>query len=151
MQITVPNEILLAEAGELLAEGKDVELMPKGVSMLPFIVGDRDSVVLRKDDDLRPLVAGDIVLARMNGPVYVLHRIVRIGEGRIVLKGDGNLNATETVEPGDVLGRVISVVHPSGRSHKPGGAFVWRHSGTLLRRLVLGVYKRTVYKLLMNR
>ena len=43
----VPNAILLAEVSALVQEGKQVELLTKGCSMLPFIVGDRDSVRLR--------------------------------------------------------------------------------------------------------
>ncbi|MCQ2180862.1 MAG: S24/S26 family peptidase [Bacteroidales bacterium] len=150
MQITVPNDILLAEVGALLAEGKDVEILTKGVSMLPFIVGDRDSVLLRKDNGSRPLAPGDIVLARIAGTNYVLHRVMQIGRNVVVLRGDGNIRVCETVSPENVLGRVIRIIHPSGKSFRPGGAVIWRHSSELFRRFVLSIYKRTIYKILMN-
>ena len=49
-RITVPNEILIPQIGALLAEGREVELRPKGNSMLPFIRQDKDNVILRKLD-----------------------------------------------------------------------------------------------------
>lgn len=50
-------------------------LKVRGNSMLPFIVGDRDSVVLIKAQQLKN---GDIVLAHLNNSRYVLHRIIKI-------------------------------------------------------------------------
>ena len=45
---TLPNEVLLEDAGALLAEGREVCITPKGNSMLPFIRDGKDSVTLRK-------------------------------------------------------------------------------------------------------
>ena len=46
MSFVVPNRILFANVCELLSQGKTVVIEVKGCSMLPFIVGDRDSVKL---------------------------------------------------------------------------------------------------------
>lgn len=147
MQITLPNEILLEEVACLLDEGKEVELMAKGTSMLPFIVGGRDSVILRKEacDSLRP---GDIVLARRSPGNYVLHRIVRVDGEKVTLRGDGNLFGTETVGKEDVLGKVVSIISPSGRKRIPGNAYLWRKSTPFVRRCFLALYRRTIHRLL---
>jgi len=46
--IAVPNEELLPEIARMLAGGETVTLKAKGNSMLPFIVGGRDNIVLQK-------------------------------------------------------------------------------------------------------
>ena len=71
----LPNVLLLGEVGRLLAEGRDVVLVPKGQSMLPFIRGGTDKVLLRKPS-VSELSVGDIVLARKDGGQYVMHRII---------------------------------------------------------------------------
>ena len=81
------NDILLPEFERLLRDGHMVEFVPQGVSMRPFIEGGRDRVILKSCDEPR---VGMIVLARV-WQGYVLHRIDNIQEGRIILRGDGNL------------------------------------------------------------
>ena len=147
MQITLPNEILLEEVAALLDEGREVEIMSKGTSMLPFIVGGRDSVILRKEATgvQKP---GDIVLARRSPGNYVLHRIIGVGGEKITLRGDGNVFGTEIVGRKDILGRVIAVVKPSGRKRVPGNAYLWRNLNPFVRRCFLALYRRTVYKII---
>ena len=147
MQITLPNEILLEEVATLLDEGREVEIMSKGTSMLPFIVGGRDSVILRKEATgvQKP---GDIVLARRSPGNYVLHRLISVDGDRVTLKGDGNVFGTETVALEDVLGKVMAVVSPSGRRRVPGNAYLWRNLNPFVRRCFLALYRRTVYKII---
>ena len=147
MQITLPNEILLEEVASLLDEGREVELMAKGTSMLPFIVGDRDSVILKKAAGVPPL-PGDIVLARRSPGNYVLHRIISVDGEKVILRGDGNVFGTETVGMGDVLGKVIGIISPSGRKRVPGNAYLWRKSTPFVRRCVLALYRRTIYRII---
>ena len=69
----VANEILLEDAAALMEEGREVTIKPLGYSMLPFIRGGKDSVRLKK----MPAVAvGDMLLVRLPGPTYVLHRLI---------------------------------------------------------------------------
>ena len=86
----VSNHILVTEIDRLVNEGTQVSFVPKGNSMLPFIRGGLDSVVLMKDADVAPL---DIVLAKV-GKTYVIHRIIKIDGDRITLMGDGNIRGT---------------------------------------------------------
>ena len=147
MQITLPNEVLLEEVAALLAEGRDVEIMAKGTSMLPFIIGGRDSVILRKEAD-GSFLPGDIVLARRSPGNYVLHRLISVDGDRVTLKGDGNVFGTETVDRKDILGKVTAVVSPSGRKRVPGNAYLWRNLNPFARRCVLALYRRTIYKII---
>ena len=107
----VPNAILLAEVSALVQEGKEVELLTKGCSMLPFIVGDRDSVRLRKE----PVAVGDAVLAEIAPGRYVLHRIISLVKDRVVLMGDGNLSGVETCGLSDVKAKAVAVIRPRGK------------------------------------
>ncbi len=147
MQITLPNEILLEEVASILDEGREVELMAKGTSMLPFIVGGRDSVILKKEADVPPR-PGDIVLARRSPGNYVLHRVVGVDGEKVTLRGDGNVFGTEIVSREDILGKVESVVGPSGRKRNPGNAYLWRKLAPFVRRCALALYRRTFYRLL---
>lgn len=145
MQVSLPNDMLIGEVGRLLGEGKDVVLMTKGNSMLPYIVGGRDSVLLRKTENVKE---GDVVLAEIGKSHYVLHRIERIEGEEVTLRGDGNIVGRERCRLCDILGTVIEISAPSGKSRKPGRAVLWRHLGAFPRRCILAVYRRTVLKII---
>lgn len=140
--MTVSNEVLIALAEEFLSEGMQVLLPLKGDSMQPFIHPGKDLALL---DPKKDAVPGDVVLARTTSGIYVIHRVVRIEkDGSLVLKGDGNLYATETCTPDGVLGTVVQVQRPSGKIHYPGRVKSWQKLPVLLRRIILALYKRIV-------
>ena len=58
---------------EVLGSGGEFTLYPRGTSMLPLIVQDRDSVTLTKAERF---VVGDIAFYQRPGGEYVLHRII---------------------------------------------------------------------------
>ncbi len=103
------NEILFPEVAALLNDGHTVTLRAKGNSMMPFIVGGRDSVVLEKADLLR---TGDIVLARLQDGSYVLHRVTGFADGgdMVHLMGDGSIRCHETCCRSDLLGKVRQII-----------------------------------------
>ena len=105
--VSLPNEILLPEVCKMLTEGHIVTLKAKGNSMLPFIVGGKDSIVLKKPGKLKK---EDIVLAEIYPGTFVLHRIVKINNDRIILMGDGNLSGTEQCDITDIAGQVTEIV-----------------------------------------
>ena len=149
MQRQVANDILIPEFFRLLEEGHEVRFTPSGVSMRPWIEGERDSVVLRRLE--RPARRGDILLAKMllpNGETtYVLHRVRRIEEaGKVlVLQGDGNLQGEERVSPENVIGVVSRIEMNNGRKKPLLKGVCWQ---TLLpiRGLLLKVYRHTLLK-----
>lgn len=142
-KIILPNGVLLDEVARLVAEGEAVALMTKGASMLPFIVGGRDSVVLVRPEELFP---GMIVLAYVQGGRYVLHRILSVDGTKVVLMGDGNIKGVEVCAPADVKAVAVRISKPSGevdclsKRHLRQAA-IWK---TLLpvRRWILAVYRR---------
>ena len=143
-RIVLPNDVLLNEVAQLLGEGREVVITPKGKSMLPFIRGEIDQIKLRRPESLS---VGDIVLAYF-GNRYILHRIVAIDGDEITLMGDGNLMGTEQGNRLDVAGKVVEIITPDHRRHKPGKAWLWRHT-LFLRKYLLKVYRK--WNRLMNR
>ena len=131
----LPNEVVLEEAGKLLEEGREVVLTPLGNSMLPFIHGGQDEVTLKAKPHVE---VGDIVLARLPGPRYVLHRVVDRNRSLLTLMGDGNIRGTESCTRDDVMGTVTSI-----NGVPPGDGMMWRYLRPF-RRLILAVYRRMI-------
>ena len=145
--MTVPNDVLLGSVSEMLSEGHPVVIMTKGSSMLPFIVGDRDSVELVRSGSYGP---NDIVLAEIRPGMYVLHRVFVVEGDRVTLKGDGNLKGVERCQLSDIKGKVSRIIRPSGKETDCGtGKFYrrsrrWRLFPYPVRRLYLAIYRRLV-------
>jgi hypothetical protein len=70
---------LFSLAGDILEQDGRVWITVTGMSMYPFLRGDRDSVELSKAE-FPNIKKGDIVLIRRLNHVYVLHRVLRIQE-----------------------------------------------------------------------
>ena len=104
---TIANDELLGEVCTLLATGKKVKIRAKGDSMLPFIHGDKDTLLLAPVEALH---TGDIVLARISEGRYILHRIIKISGGQITLIGDGNLFKTEQCNISDIYGIAVTAI-----------------------------------------
>lgn len=133
-----PDDQNLAQVPRLLEEGKVVVLKKlKGNSMLPFIRGGKDSVILRKPEGIK---VGDIVLAVFGGRPIV-HRVIAINGTKVTLMGDGNLQGTEKGDLSEVLGIVDQIITPSGRCHKPGDGQLWRRL-LPVRKYLLKVYRK---------
>ena len=139
------NEILFPEVAALLEEGHTVTLKAKGTSMMPFIVGGRDSVVLQKADRV---AVGDIVLARLDDGRHVLHRVTGLAEGGKVvnLMGDGSIRCRETCRRSDLLGKAVQIVR-TGRTVDCSAAGERRRARLWqallpLRRYVLWIFRK---------
>lgn len=148
----IANDILIPEIERLLKDGKEVRFTPSGVSMRPFIEGDRDSVILAAVT-ASPRI-GDVLLASVQTQVgtqtYVLHRLVRIekgtqGEAVYVLQGDGNISGEERCVYADIIGRVIRIEGPSGRRKPLTRGRLWYHMRRL-RWLLLKIYRHSISK-----
>lgn len=140
---TVPNAELIPAIGKLIEEGQDVIFKPKGSSMLPFIRGGRDSVLLRKAENLK---AGDIVLAEISKERYVLHRIEKIENETIILMGDGNIVGRERCGREDVLAIAVKIIKDKREidcqsQRHLRNAEIWRKL-LPVRRYLLAIIKR---------
>ena len=143
---TVPNAELIPAIEKLIEEGQEVIFKPKGVSMLPFIRGGRDSVLLRKADGLK---VGDIALAEISEGRYVLHRIETIEDEMIVLMGDGNLVGRERCRKEDVIAIAVKIIKENKEidcqsPRHMRRAEIWKKL-LPVRRYLLAIYRRIIF------
>lgn len=144
-KVILPNALMLGEVSRMLDDGHSVVIMTKGASMSPFIRGERDSVELEKRPEVK---VGDIVLCTIAPDHYVLHRVNAINGDAVRLKGDGNLDSTETCTLADVCGTVTAIIRKGRRRidcSKPcfmRASRRWVSAPRLVRRYVLGFYRR---------
>lgn len=145
----LPNNEILRDLIQLVNEGQRVVLPVKGNSMLPFIIGGRESVELVKPETV---AVGDVVLAWINGCRFVVHRIIRINDDQVQLMGDGNITADEYCPLSDVKARAEYVIAPNGKRrylYTPQRLRFSRFWSKLLpvRRWILAIYRRSLLKL----
>lgn len=152
----IENDILIPELARLLAEGKEVRFTPSGVSMRPFIEGDKDSVVLSPLDSSPK--KGDLLLAEANASdgqkKYVLHRLIDIegaetSEPLYILMGDGNLSGTESCTRAGIIGRVTRIETSSGRTKPLTRGRLWLRLKPH-RSFLLKIYRHTILKWLYS-
>lgn len=117
----VPPEEVMEQLLELLDHTEQVPLVISGSSMYPFLRHRRDTVYLSKVK--APLRVGDMILYRRLSGQYVLHRIVRAGQGRYDLLGDRQT----VIEPGIRDSQILAVVTAVRRDGKllKSGDRVW--------------------------
>lgn len=138
------DSVIIEEACRLVSEGLCVTLPVNGQSMLPFIIGGKESVILQKPENLQ---VGHVVLAWVDGSHYVVHRIKEIQGTAVTLTGDGNLGALEHCQLNDVRALATHVVDAKGRRRnlytkwRMRGVYVWNLL-LPLRRYILGVNRR---------
>lgn len=148
----MPNDdYIIEEAIRLVDDGVSVTLPVDGRSMLPFIIGGRESVILQKPGAVKP---GDVVLARVHRTGgqescanYVVHRIIGIDGDQVTLMGDGNLVGREYCTTADIKAIATHVVDARGRRHDLYGK--WRCLAARLwwqlrpiRKYLLAIYRR---------
>ena len=130
-ELLLNNDLFFIEVNRMLSKGCRVTMRPQGDSMIPFIKGGRDSVVLQKTKEVD---TGDIVLAHIPEKGYVLHRIYKMEGEQLVLMGDGNLRATERCRKEDVLGKVVRILRDG--QYVESSSFAERFKARCWRRLL---------------
>ena len=135
---------VIEEAVRLVQEGVTVTFPVTGQSMLPFIIGGKESVILHRPGLID---VGDVVLAWVDGNRYVVHRIIKLDYDRVTLMGDGNVAVTEHCRLNDIKARVTHVV--SADNKKRDLYSRWRVLAAKLwywlrpiRRYLLAIYRR---------
>lgn len=142
--LTISNDVLLGETKRLVSEGKEVTLRVRGISMRPFLEDQRDKIVLTKFT--RVPQVGDAVLAEIAPGKYVYHRIIRIENNKVTLKGDGNISGIEQCHISHVVAatkyliRKDKVYSPKDKAWRYYSA-LWPRS-PLVRRVLLAIYRR---------
>lgn len=146
-ELLVPNDILIAEVKQALAQGHSATIRVKGVSMRPFLEDGRDIVKIARVQP-KEVKANDVALAEIAPAHYVLHRVISREGKKLTLMGDGNIRGTESCNDTDVVG-IVTAFYRKGRK-RPDSAtgLKWRAYSSIwmaikpMRRIVLGVYRR---------
>lgn len=145
-KMVVNNDTFFADVVRMLDEGKQVTIPVKGFSMLPFIRGGRDLVVLERPGTFRK---DDIVLFHMGpqeGGRYVMHRILSIDGDRVDIMGDGVPGIHEHVRTGHLIGRAVTILRGGVRAVDPYSprelrkVHAWQRI-LPLRRYILYIYR----------
>lgn len=150
----VGNDAFFGTVISLLREGKTVTIPVKGDSMLPFIEGGVDSVVLEgieegsaEGESRRRAKVGDIVLFRADGR-FVVHRILSLDKtGVAEIQGDGILKAKDRCSSDGIFGRVVTILK-GGKRPIDVDSRAYRIRVRLwlalrpIRRILLGLWKR---------
>lgn len=135
---------IIESAIQLVGDGVCVTFPVKGQSMLPFIIGGRESVILASPEHVK---VGDVVLAWVEDCRYVVHRIVNISDNDVTLMGDGNIAGVEHCQLKDVKALASHVVDARGRHHnlytkwRMRAVALWRWL-LPIRRYLLAIYRR---------
>lgn len=142
--LSIPNALLIPELVKIMDEGHTITITPKGVSMRPFLESKRDKAVLKKATNPQ---TGDVVLAEVAPRRYVLHRIIKISDGIVTLRGDGNIGV-EKCRVKDVKAVAIgfyrkgreTLDRTDGRKWK---IYSWAWTKMFpIRRYLIGAYKK---------
>ena len=113
-KIVTMDDIIPIITEQLKANGT-VAFSPKGRSMYPTLVGNRDNVTMKSIN--RPIRKYDIVLyKRLNGE-YVLHRVVGINKDDYTMRGDNQVVNEYGIKETQLIA-VVSEYIRDGRKHK---------------------------------
>ena len=121
----------------------------KGVSMRPFLKSEKDQVVIRRTDLVRPdgrFLRGDVLLYK-RGNDYVLHRVIRAFPDRLKIAGD-NTERLENVPVKNVLGIMTEVLRDGEKRRidtlpwKLYTVFWGGKTGLFIRRCVKPILRR---------
>lgn len=100
---------------EVLASGGEFNISPKGISMLPLIVENRDSVILKRDF-VNIARKHDIAFYRRQNGQFVLHRVMKITKDNTYVMCGDNQNALEENVPASCIIGVVSKIVRNGKS-----------------------------------
>ena len=146
-KMIIDNDTFFADVLRLLDQGKRVTIPVKGLSMLPFIRGGKDLVVLEKTGEI--LEADDIVLFHVGpreGGRYVMHRILSVDGDAVDIQGDGVPETHEHVRRNQVIAKAVEILR-GGKSrvdpYSPGQRWLVHFWQWLrpVRRYILFIYR----------
>ena len=146
-KLVVHNDEFFSQVVSLLEKGQRVTIPVKGISMLPFIRGERDLVEL-KFPDREALQRDDIVLFTCHGR-WIMHRILRVENGIATIQGDGVWRGKEVVPLSQIHGRAIQILKCGVKARNPYTkgelrlVHAWQRLGWL-RRYILAIYRRVL-------
>lgn len=104
-------------------DAQPVRILVRGNSMRPYLVHERDYVVVTRISQVQ---SGDVVLALLSSGKYVMHRVEKVAaDGVLILRGDGNLT-TEQCPVSAVCGVAIGFYRKGSKQLTPVSAISYR-------------------------
>lgn len=129
-QKQIHTERFLSAVASLLEDGKQTAIPVSGSSMVPFLAGGRDRVLLCAPGEA--LRKGQIALFRRSGGAFVLHRVCRVlADGSYEFAGDAQTRREGPVEHSQIVGVV-------GRVCRKGK---WQGEDSLIWRFFAGPWR----------
>ena len=105
----IANNVYIPVLKDLVEEGKEVSMMISGSSMNPFLIHQRDYILMKKPEE--ELKAGDMVFFQRRDEAYVMHRIHHINkEGKLFIIGDAQVDMEGPIDKEQVF--AICLIHP---------------------------------------
>lgn len=139
----IANDVYIPVLKELVEEGKEVSMMVSGSSMNPFLIHQRDYILMKKPTDA--LKSGDMVFFQRMDGAYVMHRIHHIDqEGKLYIIGDAQTQMEGPIDQGQVFA-IITKVKRKDQWITPGDFWweffehIWLHL-IPLRRFLMKLY-----------
>lgn len=90
-----------------MESGGEFRMYPRGTSMLPLLVQERDAVTLVKPDG--DLKKNDIAFYLRDNGQYVLHRVIKAQDGHYTMCGDNQLMLEDGIENRHIIGVVSKI------------------------------------------
>ena len=110
----IPCEIYHDSIIELLQEGKVVEVRARGGSMLPYLCGNGNEILIVSPCSPSDLQRGELVI--FGRKKLICHRIIKRDGNNLTIQGDGIIRKKEQVEVTDVKGIVRKIIKPNGKT-----------------------------------
>lgn len=155
----VDTDVYMEIVKELLEEGKEVPLLIAGNSMSPFLVHQRDTILISRAG--QELKKGDMAFYQRSTGQYVMHRICRVrnenGEKVYYFAGDAQTAVEGPISRAQIFG-VITAVCRKGKWQKQG-CFWWEFFRCIwvrvipMRKMFLnfyGAFRKQLYKIHKN-
>jgi len=122
----VPCRELLPVITGALIRGQRILIEATGSSMQPFIYNGDTIELVPKSVQMK---IGDIVLAELPHNFYIAHRIVKLGNNSVYLRGDNQIGIQGPISNDHVIALVSASVHNGKtRRHDKG---LWRILGVI--------------------
>ena len=143
MKMVVQNDEFFSQVLARLEDGHTATIPVKGFSMLPFIRGGKDLVVLEKADG--ELKKDDIVLFFIHGK-YIMHRVLRTDGHHFDIQGDGVWLGHEYPAREQILAKATKILRAGKKEVDPYSpkqlklVHAWQRLGRL-RRYILFIYR----------
>ena len=121
----IANNVYIPVLKDLVEEGKEVSMMISGSSMNPFLIHQRDYILMKKPEE--ELKVGDMVFFQRRDEAYVMHRIHHINkEGKLFIIGDAQVDMEEPIDKEQVFAIITKVKRKENGSHLEifGGSFL---------------------------